>query len=120
MAEYLDIEKKSLIGGIFQKKEISLFLQFPIDAEGRYPIYEPFKINVYIIKYPDNKENNCDICLETLPKKKITIQTTDTLNALTKKICEKIGYNHEEMNINIIKKISIFNSIDYYEINKNY
>ena len=116
--EYLEIERNDFLGRLFSKNVISLFIQFPINEQGAYPIYEPFKIRVYIIKYPEDKKNGSEINLDNLPKKKISIQTTDTLNDLTKNICEKIGYNYEDKNINIIKKVTNFNSIDYYEINK--
>ena len=115
--DYIDIDKKEFIGKIFSNKDTSLFIQFPINEEGTYPIYEPFKINVYVIQYPDN--NKDDFSLDNLPKKKITIQTTDSLDNLTKKICEKIGYNYEEKNINIIKKILTYDTNDYFQINKN-
>jgi hypothetical protein len=116
--EYLEIENNEFVGKIFSKKDSSIFIQFPINERGDYPIYEPFKINVYIIKYPDNKDIKDDISVERLPKKKISILTTDTLDVLTKKICEKIGYNYDEKNLNIIKKISSFNIDNYYEINR--
>ena len=116
--EYLEIEKNDFIGRLFLKMQTSLFIQFPINKDGDYPIYEPFKIDVYAIKYPENIDSD-NISLDNLPKKKIIIQTTDTLNELSKKICEKIGYNYEDKNLNIIKKISNFDNTDYYEINKN-
>ena len=116
--EYLEIEKNDFLGRLFPKKIVSLFIQFPINEQGTYPIYEPFKITVYIIKYPENKENITEINIDNLPKKKINIQTSNSLNELSKKICEKIGYNYEERNLNIIKKITNFNSIDYYEIKR--
>ena len=116
--EYLEIEKNEFVGKIF-KNDSSIFIQFPINERGDYPIYEPFKIHVYIIKYPDNKDiKDDDTSIDNLPKKKISINTSDTLDMLTKKICEKIGYKYEEKNINIIKKISSFNSVSYYEINR--
>ena len=117
--EYLDIEPKEFVGKIFSKRESSIFIQFPINEKGDYPKYEPFKINVYVIKYPENKEIKDDISIDSLPKKKLSIMTTDTLDVLTKKICEKIGYNYEEKNMQIIKKISSFNNDNYYKINKN-
>ena len=117
--EYLEIEKSEYIGKIFSKKDPSVFIQFPINEKGDYPIYEPFKINVYIIKYPENAQNNNDLSLENLPKKKISILTHDPLEKLTKKICYKIGLKYEDKNLYVIKKISSFNNENYYEINKN-
>ena len=115
--DYIEIDKNEYIGKKYSyNSSTSLFLQFPINDKGDYPIYEPFKINVYLIKYPDNQEN---FFHEDLPKKKISIQTTDSLELLTRKICEKLGYNYEDKNINVIKKICFLNSYDYYEIKKN-
>ena len=115
--EYLDIDKNEFIGKLFSNKETSLFIQFPINEEGIYPIYEPFKINVYVIKYPDVDKG--DFSIDNLPKKKIIIQTTDTLDILTKKMCEKIGYNYEDKDINVIKKVVTYDNNDYFEINRN-
>ena len=117
--EYLEIEKNEFIGKIFKQREPSLFIQFPINEEGNYPIYEPFKINVYLIKYPDNKEINNDFSIENLPKKKISILTHEPLEKLTKKICDKLGLNFEQKNIYIIKKVSSFNNDNYYEIKQS-
>jgi len=47
----LEIEKNDFLGRLFPKKIVSLFIQFPINEQGTYPIYEPFKITVYIIKF---------------------------------------------------------------------
>ena len=47
--------------------------------------------------------------------------TTDSLNNLTKKICEKVGYNYEEKNIYIIKRVknTFGNENNFYIIKKD-
>ena len=122
--EYIEIPKDEYIGKYHTSQTRSLFIQFPISENNniyKYPIYEPNKIFLNIIKYPENISNDFD--LEKIPKKRIDILTTDTLNNLSKKICEKIGYNYDEKNLYIIKKLKNNfdknNNNNYYVINKN-
>ena len=124
--DYILIPNDEYIGKFYSFQTESLFIQFPISENNGsyiYPKYEPNKIFINIIKYPENSEilNNLDI--DKLPKNKITILTTDTLNNLTKKICEQVGYDYAQKNIYIIKRVKIFsgndNNNNFYIINKD-
>ena len=122
--EYILIPTDEYIGKFFQSQNNSLFIQFPIsekDGVYDYPIYDPSKIFVNIIKYPEDSELSLDFDIKNFPKNKITVHTSDSLNYLTKKICEKIGYNYELKNLFIIKKIKTTyqNEDNYYIIKKN-
>ena len=113
---YIMIPNDEYIGKFFISTTNSLFIQFPISETNgsyKYPIYDPNKIYINIIKYPEDSEIPNDFDISKLKKKKISILITDPLNKLTKKICEKIGYNYEEKNIYIIKKIKINTSSEY-------
>ena len=123
--DYITIPKDEYIGKFHSSQTESLFIQFPISETNgsyTYPIYEPNKIFVNIIKYPEDQEilKNSDI--DKLPKIKMTILTTDTLNNLTKKICEKVGYNYTQKNIYIIKRVKSVLGTDnnnFFVINKD-
>ena len=122
--DYIFIPKDEFIGKFHSTQTESLFIQYPISETNgtyNYPIYEPNKIYINIIKYPEDVELSNNIELSDLPKKRISIMITDTLNNLTKKICEKLGYNYEEKNIYIIKKMkhSFGNENNFYIITKD-
>ena len=122
--DYIFIFKDEFIGKFHSHQTESLFIQYPISEKNGiydYPIYEPNKIYINIIKYPEEEDipNNKDI--SELAKKRISVMTTDTLNNLTKKICEKVGYNFDEKNIYVIKKVknSFNNENNFYIIKKD-
>ena len=122
--DYILIPKYEYIGKFFTTQINSLFIQFPTSENNgsyNYPIYNPSKIFVNIIKYPSDSEIPNDFDISKLPKNRISILTTDSLNNLTKKICEKIGYNYEEKNIYIIKKIKTGNQSEnnFYVIKRD-
>ena len=121
---YIQIPNDEYIGKYFTSQKNSLFIQFPISENNgsyEYPIYDPSKIFVNIIKYPEDSDLSNDFDIKKLPKKRISILTTDSLNDLTKKICEKMGYIYEQLNLNIIKnvKTNFPNEDKYYLINNN-
>ena len=114
--DYIFIPNGEYIGKFFTSTSNSFFIQFPISEINntyKYPLYDPNKIYINIIKYPEDHEIPNNFNISELKKKKISILITDPLNKLTKKICEKIGYNYENKNIYIIKKIKINSSSDY-------
>ena len=122
--DYITIPNDEYIGKFFTNQTNSLFIQFPLSENNgtfNYPKYNPYKIWVNIIKYPSDSEIPNDFDISKLPKERISILTTDSLNNLTKKICEKIGYNYEEKNLYIIKKIkNIFQTENnFYVIKKD-
>ena len=121
---YIEIPKDEYIGKFASSQSTSLFIQFPLFIKNKiykYPKYDPTQIYLNIIKYPENIEltNNFDV--GQIPKKKIKASTSDTLNNMTKKICDKIGYKYEDKNLYVIKKIKTnFGGEDnYYVINKD-
>ena len=122
--DYIYIPKDEFIGKFHTSQSESLFIQYPISENNgtyNYPIYEPNKIYINIIKYPEDLDLPNNIDLSELPKKRISIMTTDSLNNLTKKICEKVGYNYEEKNIYIIKRVknTFGNENNFYIIKKD-
>ena len=103
--KYIEINNNELIGVEF-KKSNCIYLQFPIDKEGNYPVYDENKIEINLYNYPSNGiDDNFDI--QSIPKIKTSISLVDSLDTLTKKICEIFGYKYEDKNLYVFKKFTM-------------